>query len=159
MGPAWPWSIITSTWVQSPTPSSLRSLLLPRLLQHHTARMPPSSSPAPARSSPRGVVSGAQVDEKVPRPLGQFQQVLHATQVHLQQAGPSPDGHHAPGRHADVGVVPGQLHRLAMEVVGALPGNTAHGQRGARPPGALPSLLPAWAQPLRQPPQRGEQQR
>lgn len=158
MGPAWPWSIITSTWVQSPTPYSLSSLLLPRLLQHHPAQTPPSPSPASARSSPRGVVSGAQVDEEVPGPLGQFQQVLHAAQVHLQQAGTSPDGHHAPGCHADVGVVLGQLHRLTMKVVGALPGNKAHAQQGARLPRALPSLLPAQGQPLQQPPQGGEQQ-
>lgn len=78
--------------------------------------------PDPARSPPRGVIGGTQVDEEVPGPLGQLQQVLHATQVHLQQAGTSPDGHHAPGCHADVGVVLGQLHCLTMEVVGALQG-------------------------------------
>lgn len=128
--PALPWS--TSTWLPSPASPSHAPCSSQRLLGSHAARTLPLSSPDPARRPPRGVISGAQVDEEVPGPLGELQQVLHAAQVHLQQAGTSPDGHHAPGRHADVGVVPGQLHCLAVEVVGALRGEQSSQSAGAR---------------------------
>lgn len=52
MGPAWPWSIITSMWVQSPTPFSLSSLLLPAPPKAAAASRSPNTSitlPCPSK--------------------------------------------------------------------------------------------------------------
>lgn len=47
--------------------------------------------------SPDWIVCCTQVDEEVPGPVGHSEEVLHAAQVHGQQAGPAPDGGHPPG--------------------------------------------------------------
>lgn len=65
-------------------------------------------------------IGGAEVDEKVPLPVQHGEQVLHAAQVGLQQAGAAPDGHHPPGRGPDVGVLLGDLQDLPVQVGGAL---------------------------------------
>lgn len=70
--------------------------------------------------TPGRVVGGTEVDEEVPGPAGHLQQVPHAPQVHPQQAGSAPDGDHAPGCHPHVVILPGQLHDLTVQVVGAL---------------------------------------
>jgi len=69
---------------------------------------------------PDGVVGSAEVDEEVPAPVPHGQQVRHGAEVHGQQAGPSPDGGHAPGGHPDVGVLGSQGLDLPVEVVGPL---------------------------------------
>lgn len=65
-------------------------------------------------------IGGAEVDEKVPLPVQHGEQVLHAAQVGLQQAGAAPDGHHPPGRGSNVGVLLGDLQDLPVQVGGAL---------------------------------------
>ena len=69
---------------------------------------------------PDRVVCGAEVDEEVPGPVGHFEKVLHAAQVHSQQAGPAPDGGHPPGSHPDVRILSGQRQDLFVEIVGPL---------------------------------------
>lgn len=73
-----------------------------------------------ASLSPDGVVGCAEVDEEVPGPVGHFEKVFHAAQVHGQQAGPAPDGRHSPGGDPDVGVLAGQRQDLSVEEVGPL---------------------------------------
>lgn len=69
---------------------------------------------------PDGVVGGAQVDEEVPGPVGHFEEVVHAAQVHRQETGSAPNGRHPPGRHSDVGEPARQRQNLLMEVIGPL---------------------------------------
>lgn len=80
----------------------------------------PGGTPFPPILTPGWIVSGTQVDEEVPGPPRNFQQILHAPQVHPQKAGPSPDGDHAPRRHPHIIIVLGQLHHLPVQVVGTL---------------------------------------
>lgn len=70
---------------------------------------------------PRGEIRGAEVDEEIPLPVQHGQQVLHAPQVGLEQAGAAPDGHHPPGRGSYVGVLLGNLQDLPVQVGGPLP--------------------------------------
>lgn len=70
---------------------------------------------------PRGEIRGAEVDEEIPLPVQHGEQVLHAPQVGLEQAGAAPDGHHPPGRGSYVGVLLGDLQDLPVQVGGALP--------------------------------------
>lgn len=98
---------------------------------------------------PRGEIRGAEVDEEVPLPVQHGEQVLHAPQVGLEQAGAAPDGHHPPGRGPNVGVLLGDLQDLPVQVGGALPGWTERSKdsiadqdrpepRGfGRPPGVM----------------------
>lgn len=58
--------------------------------------------------SPDGVVGGAEVDEEVPEPVGHLEKVLHAAQVHGQQARSAPDRGHSPRSDPDVRVVTSQ---------------------------------------------------
>lgn len=76
--------------------------------------------PLPPTLTPGWIVGGTQVDEEVPGPARDFQQVLHAPQVHPQKAGPAPDGDHAPRSHPHIIIVLGQLHHLPVQVVGPL---------------------------------------
>lgn len=69
---------------------------------------------------PDGVVSSTEVDEEIPAPVPHGQQVGHAAEVHGQQAGATPDGGHAPGRHPHIGILSSQGLNLPMQVVGAL---------------------------------------
>lgn len=69
---------------------------------------------------PSWEVCGAEIDEEVPLPLLHGQQVLHAVQVGLQEAGSSPDGHHPPGRGSYVWVLLSDLQHLSMHVAGPL---------------------------------------
>lgn len=79
------------------------------------------------QGSPGGEVCGTEVDKEVPLPLKHGQQVLHAAQVGFQQAGPTPDGDHAPGCGPHVGVQLSHLQNFTVQIVGPL--QETHTQR------------------------------
>lgn len=72
--------------------------------------------------SPDWVISSAQVDEEIPGPISHGQQVLHALQIHGEQAGTAPYRRHAPRCDPDVGILVSQSHHLPVQVVRSLQG-------------------------------------
>lgn len=67
--------------------------------------------------SPDGVVCSAEVDKEIPGPVSHFEQVLHAVQVHGQQAGSTPDCGHAPRSNPNIWIKVSQRQDLSVEVV------------------------------------------
>lgn len=70
--------------------------------------------------SPDRVISRTQVDEEIPGPIPHGQQVLHALQVHGEQAGTTPYCRHAPRCDPDVRILVSESHHLPVQVVGSL---------------------------------------
>lgn len=73
-----------------------------------------------AHDWPGGEVCGAEIDEKIPFPVQHWEQVVHAAEVGLQQAGAAPDGDHPPGRGTHVRELLGYLQNFSMHVAGSL---------------------------------------
>ena len=77
---------------------------------------------------PGGEVRGAEIDEIIPFPVHHGEQVLHAAEVSLQEAGPPPDGDHPPGRGPHVRELLGDLQDLPVQVAGPLEDLKAKGR-------------------------------